>query len=59
MVVIIHLKLDSPFIYCTVTLYMFQFISCVCTVKLTPGAELLKCINVSFLWFLVDVEMLG
>jgi hypothetical protein len=54
-----HLKLDSQFIYCTVTLYVFQFVICVCTVQSTSGVELLQRVSILFLWFLVDVEVLG
>jgi hypothetical protein len=59
MVVIKHLNLDNKFIYYTVTLNMFQFVSCVGNVQITAGVELLQHINISFLWFLVDVEVLG
>jgi hypothetical protein len=59
MVVIKHLKLDSQYIYCTVTLYMFQFVSYLFTVQLTTGVELFQHINIPFLWLLVDVEVLG
>jgi hypothetical protein len=50
---------NNKFIYCTVTLYMFQSVSCVCNVQLTAGVELLQYINISVLWFLVVVKMLG
>ena len=56
MVIFKDLKLYNNFIYCTVTVYMFQFDSCVCNVQLTAGVELLQYINISVLWFLVVVE---
>jgi len=57
--IIKDLKLYNNFIYRTVTVYMFQFVSCVCNVQLTAGVELLKYINISVLWFLVVFQMLG
>jgi len=59
MVIIKDLKLYSRFIYCTVTLYVFQFVSCVCNLQLTAGFELLQYISISVLWFLVVVGILG
>jgi len=44
------------FIYRTVPLYMFQFVSCVCKLHLTFDVELLQYIKTSVLWFLVVVE---
>jgi hypothetical protein len=44
-----NLKLENKFIYCTVTLYMLQFVSCVCNVQLTTGVELYQLIDISFL----------
>jgi len=55
-VVIKNLTLYNKFIYCTVTVYMFQFDSCVCNVQLTAGVEWLQYINISVFWFLVVVE---
>ena len=54
--VIKNLKLYNKFIYCTVTMYMFQFDSCVCNVQLTAGVEWLQYTIISVLWFHVMVE---
>ena len=56
MFIVKDLKFYNIFIYCTVTLYMFQFVSCFCNVQLTAGVELLQYINISVLWVLVVVE---
>jgi len=56
MVIFKDLKFYIMFIYCTVTLHMFQFVICVCNVQLTAGVELLQYINISVLWVLVVVE---
>jgi len=39
MVILKDLKLYNNSIYSTVTVYMFQFDSCVCNVQLTAGVE--------------------
>jgi len=59
MVIIKDLKLYNKFIYCAFNLYVFQFVSCVCNLQLTAGIQLLQYINISVLWFLVVVGMLG
>ena len=51
--------LYSIFVYHTVSLYMFQFVSFVCNVQLTAGVEFLQYVSISVLWFLVVVEGLG
>jgi hypothetical protein len=56
MVIVRDLKLCNDFIQYTVTLYMFQFVTCVCNIQLIAGVELLQYINISVLWFLVVVE---
>jgi hypothetical protein len=56
MMIIKDLNLYNKFIYHSITLYMFQFVSCVCSLQLTAGVELLQYINISVLWFLVVVE---
>jgi hypothetical protein len=35
---------------------MFQYVSCVCNLQLTADVDLLQCISISFLLFLVLVE---
>jgi len=42
------LKLYGKFIYCTVTLFMFQFVSCMCNLQLTADVELLWYILIHF-----------
>ena len=58
MVIIQDLTLYSMFIYRTVTLYMFQFVSFLCNIELTAGVGLLQYISISVLWFYVVVEEL-
>jgi len=50
------LKFYIKFIYSSVTVYVFQFDSCVCNVQLIAGVELLQYISISVLWFLIVVE---
>jgi hypothetical protein len=52
------LKLYDKFIYCTVISFMFQFLSCLCNLQLTADVELLQYLLISFLWFVVEVEVL-
>lgn len=58
MVNVKDLKLSDKFIYCTIILFVFQFVSCMCKLQLTADVELLQYILISFLWFVVEVKVL-
>jgi len=58
MVNVKDLKRHNKFIYCTIILFVFQFVSCMCKLKLTADIELLWYILTSFLRFVVEVEEL-
>jgi hypothetical protein len=58
MVNVKDLKLYNKFIYCTVILFVFQFVSHMCKLQLTADVELLQYILFFFFWFVVEVEVL-